>query len=69
MLDRPLATASVSFRLEGGVIRSPRIVLGHVAPTPWIATAAEKAIDGKSFSAELAEQAERLLKGTATASV
>jgi xanthine dehydrogenase YagS FAD-binding subunit len=56
-LDWPLATASVSFRLEGGTVRSPRVVLGHVAPIPWRAEAAEKAIDGHNLSEELAEQA------------
>jgi xanthine dehydrogenase YagS FAD-binding subunit len=57
MLDWPLATASVSFRLDGSTIRSARIVLGHVAPIPWSATAAETVLAGRSLSEELAEQA------------
>jgi len=57
MLDWPLATASVSFRLDGSTIRSPKIVLGHVAPIPWSATAAETVLAGRSLSEELAEQA------------
>jgi xanthine dehydrogenase YagS FAD-binding subunit len=57
MLDWPLVTASVSFKLDGSTIQSPRIVLGHVAPIPWSATSAEKAIAGKTWSDELAEQA------------
>jgi xanthine dehydrogenase YagS FAD-binding subunit len=57
MLDWPLATASVSFRLDGSTILSPRIVMGHVAPIPWSATAAETVLAGRSLSEELAEQA------------
>jgi xanthine dehydrogenase YagS FAD-binding subunit len=56
-LDWPLAAASVSFRLDGGTVRSARVVLGHVAPIPWRAEAAEKAIEGRNLSDQLAEQA------------
>jgi xanthine dehydrogenase YagS FAD-binding subunit len=57
MLDWPLVTASVSFKLDGSTIQSARIVLGHVAPIPWSATAAERVVAGKTLSDELAEQA------------
>ncbi|MBZ5645104.1 MAG: xanthine dehydrogenase family protein subunit M [Acidobacteriia bacterium] len=56
ILDWPLATASVAFRLDGSTIRSARIVLGHVAPIPWSATAAETLIAGHSLSEDLSEQ-------------
>ena len=36
--DYPLASAAASLRIEGGIVREARIVLGHVAPTPWIST-------------------------------
>jgi len=33
------------------------VVLGHVAPTPWEAPEAEKALAGKTITAESAEEA------------
>jgi xanthine dehydrogenase YagS FAD-binding subunit len=48
-LDWPLATASVSLKMTGTKIASARVVLGHVAPTPWIAAGAEKLLVGKSI--------------------
>lgn len=51
-LDWPLVTASVALGKSGG-----RIVLGHVAPIPWRAVAAEKALAGKPLNAATAEEA------------
>jgi xanthine dehydrogenase YagS FAD-binding subunit len=63
-LDWPLAAASVSFELEGGRIRSPRVVLGHVAPTPWPARGAEKYLNGKPPDEAHADRAgEEAVKG------
>jgi len=56
-LDWPLAAAAVSFELQGGRIRSPRVVLGHVAPTPWIARDAEKYLGGKAADETHAQRA------------
>jgi xanthine dehydrogenase YagS FAD-binding subunit len=60
-LDWPLATASVALDMSGGTVRSGRIVLGHVAPTPWVASQAEKALAGQSINestaAKIAEAA------------
>lgn len=56
-LDWPLATASVSLKMNGSSIQSARVVLGHVAPTPWIAEAAGKSLEGKTLSAAVAEAA------------
>ena len=47
-LDWPLAAAAVSLEIRGGEVRAARVVLGHVAPTPWVSSAAEKAITGKT---------------------
>jgi len=55
-LDWPLATASVALDMSGGTVRSGRIVLGHVAPTPWVASQAEKAIAGQSINESTAAQ-------------
>ncbi len=49
-LDWPLATASVALKMEGGKISSARVVLGHVAPTPWRSRPAEQALEGKSLT-------------------
>ncbi len=51
-LDWPLATASVALGRRGA-----RIVLGHVAPVPWRAAAAEKVLAGKPLNAATAEEA------------
>ncbi len=56
-LDWPLATASVALRMKGSTVASARIVLGHVAPTPWAATQADQALAGKAVTAENAEEA------------
>jgi xanthine dehydrogenase YagS FAD-binding subunit len=51
-LDWPLVTASVALRKDGA-----SIVLGHVAPTPYVAADAGKLVAGKSITEQLAEQA------------
>jgi len=56
-LDWPLAAASVALKMKGSTVSSAKIVLGHVAPTPWEATEAGKALDGKAVTAESAEEA------------
>jgi xanthine dehydrogenase YagS FAD-binding subunit len=56
-LDWPLASAAVSLTLAGGIVREASIVLGHVAPTPWIAQAAANSLLGKSVNQSTAEEA------------
>jgi len=63
-LDWPLATASVALRMKGPVVVSARVVLGHVAPTPWVARQAETILAGKTLNPELAAEAgERAVAG------
>ena len=63
-LDWPLAVASVVLTLAGGTVKSARIVMGHVAPTPWRSEAAEAALVGKQVSeATATAAAEAALKG------
>jgi xanthine dehydrogenase YagS FAD-binding subunit len=57
-LDWPLAAASVALKMKGSTVSSARIVLGHVAPTPWEATQAGQALAGKAVTAESADEAE-----------
>ncbi len=56
-LDWPLATASVALTMRGTTVSKATIVLGHVAPTPWRAAEAEKAISGKPLTEAAAEEA------------
>jgi len=56
-LDWPLAAAAVAIHMKGTAIGSARIVLGHVAPTPWEAAAAGSGLAGKTITAAVAEQA------------
>jgi len=56
-LDWPLATAAVALTMKGNTVASAKIVLGHVAPTPYEAAAAEKALVGKTITAATAEAA------------
>lgn len=55
-LDWPLATASVALTMDGNNVKSARIVLGHVAPTPWMAADAAGQLAGKSIDEPTAEQ-------------
>src|SRR4029077_14335746 len=56
-LDWPLAAASVALKMKGSTVSSARIVLGHVAPTPWPATQAEQSLAGKAVTPESADEA------------
>jgi xanthine dehydrogenase YagS FAD-binding subunit len=57
--DWPLVQAAVAFKLDGGKATNPRIVLGHVAPTPHVAENAGQALDGKEVTEETAAAAGR----------
>jgi len=56
-LDWPLVSASVALHMRGNTVASAKVVLGHVAPKPYEAAAAEKALAGKTITAETAEAA------------
>lgn len=49
-LDWPMVAAAVAYNEEGGKISNASVVLGHVAPTPWVASKAAAALNGKSIS-------------------
>lgn len=55
--DWPLVQAAVAFQLDGGKATEVRIVLGHVAPTPHVAAAAAKALEGKEVTEATASAA------------
>lgn len=48
--DWPLVQAAIAFDLKGGMATNVSVVLGHVAPTPQVAAAAAKALDGKEVT-------------------
>ncbi|MFN0198729.1 MAG: FAD binding domain-containing protein, partial [Planctomycetaceae bacterium] len=65
-LDWPLASAAACVGIEGGVVQSARIVMGHVAPTPWLATSAGQVLLGKPLTVATAEQAADIAVSQAT---
>src|SRR6185437_5020968 len=63
--DWPLVQAAVAFKLDDGKATNVRIVLGHVAPTPHVAEAAAKALEGKEVTEATATAAgEAAAEGT-----
>ncbi|HEV3138099.1 MAG TPA: FAD binding domain-containing protein [Pirellulales bacterium] len=64
--DYPLVAAAASLGMRGGVVAEARIVLGQVAPTPWISTEAADSIVGMPVTYETAEAAGYAAHLTAT---
>src|ERR1039458_8859036 len=52
--DWPLAQACVAVEMDGSTVKRARVVLGHVAPIPWISPEAAQALVGKSISPDTA---------------
>lgn len=55
--DWPLATAAVALQMNGSMVKSARIVMGAVAPVPWVSQEAAQAIIGKSIDERTASAA------------
>jgi xanthine dehydrogenase YagS FAD-binding subunit len=55
--DWPLALAAVALRLNGSHIDDARVVMGHIAPTPWISVEAENVLRGSLVTQQIAESA------------
>ena len=64
--DWPLVTAAVVLQMDGRTVRTARVVLGHVAPVPWSSPEAEQSLNGKTVSAEVAEEAGKAAVAKAT---
>jgi xanthine dehydrogenase YagS FAD-binding subunit len=64
--DYPLAAAAAALRIDGGIVREARIVMGHVAPTPWTSDEAARALIGHAITAEMAEAAGAAAVASAT---
>lgn len=56
-LDWPLASAGVWLNTSAGVVHEARIVLGHVAPTPWVSYDAGQSLVGKQITEATAQAA------------
>jgi len=56
-LDWPLTAAAVALQMDGDTVSAARVVLGHVAPIPWVSETAAQALVGKAVTAETAEAA------------
>ena len=55
--DMPLAAAAATFAVSAGVVETARIVMGQVAPIPWISTEAERALVGRPVNEQTARRA------------
>ena len=55
--DWPLATATVALEMNGNSVSQARVVLGHVAPVPWLSIDAAQALAGKAVTEESAKAA------------
>lgn len=52
--DWPLTMAAVTLEMNGSTVKSARIVMGHVAPVPWVSQEAAQALVGKAITADSA---------------
>ncbi len=55
--DWPLAVAAVSLEMDGLSVQNARVVLGHVAPIPWISPEAAAALKGQKITEDTAKRA------------
>jgi len=55
--DWPLAFCAVALKMDGPTIQSARVVMGYVAPKPWISPEAPQVLAGKTLSEDLAKAA------------
>jgi xanthine dehydrogenase YagS FAD-binding subunit len=63
--DWPLAVAAVALKMNGDSVQSARIVMGHVAPVPWLSPEAAGTLAGKGVNEETARAAAEAALGKA----
>ena len=56
-LDWPIVGAAVALTMEGDTVRRARVVIGHVAPTPWVSLAAAESLEGATVTEQVAARA------------
>lgn len=64
--EAPLVAAAAALRIEGGVVKSARVVLGQVAPRPWESREASECLIGQPINPDSAETAGRLAVAAAS---
>lgn len=64
--DFPLVGAAAALRIAGGVVREAHIVLGQVAPTPWVSYPAAQAMLGQPVNLQTATAAGEAAVAAAT---
>ena len=57
VFDWPLAVAAVTLKMNGATVQSARVVMGYVAPVPWISAEAGQTLAGKTISEDVAKAA------------
>lgn len=55
--DYPLVSAAAAFKTVGGIVIDANVVLGHVAPIPWISLEAAQAVIGRPVNEQTARSA------------
>ncbi len=55
--DWPYATAAVVLTMNASTVQSARVVMGHVAPIPWVSIEAAQVLQGKAVTQATANQA------------
>jgi xanthine dehydrogenase YagS FAD-binding subunit len=55
--DWPLAVAGVALKMQGSNVQSARVVLGYVAPVPWLSPVADQALTGQTVNDDTAQRA------------
>jgi xanthine dehydrogenase YagS FAD-binding subunit len=55
--DWPYATAAVALVMNGSTVKTARIVMGHVAPVPWLSAEAAQTLPGKAITQATADSA------------
>ncbi len=55
--DWPLASAAAALTMNGSSVKTARIVMGHVAPLPWLSAEAAQALVGKPLNEQTATAA------------
>ncbi|MGH9469506.1 MAG: FAD binding domain-containing protein [Terriglobia bacterium] len=65
-MDWPLTAAAVVLHMNGSTVSHARVVMGHVAPVPWVSPEAAQALEGKPVSEETADAAGQAAVSKAT---
>jgi xanthine dehydrogenase YagS FAD-binding subunit len=55
--DWPYATSAVALTMNASTVQTARVVMGHVAPIPWVSTEAAQVLQGKAITQATANEA------------